>query len=92
MAILYETGDYSAFGTGRTHHIHIVKYDSDYWRARIVFRDYLHKHPEEVRAYAELKYKLMEIHGEDREAYTDAKTDYITSVLKKAGFKEEVRR
>jgi GrpB-like predicted nucleotidyltransferase (UPF0157 family) len=80
------------FGTGRTHHVHIVKYDSDYWRARILFRDYLCKHKEEIQTYAAFKYKLMDEFREDREAYTDAKFNYISSVLKKAGFKEAVRR
>lgn len=80
------------FGTGRTHHIHIVKYDSDYWRARIIFRDYLREHPEEIKAYSQLKYDLQKLYSHDREAYTDAKFDYIASVLKKAGFTDRVRR
>ena len=79
-------------GKGRTHHIHIVKHDSDYWRARILFRDYLQTHPEEIQAYAQLKYKLMEDYENDREAYTDAKAEYIASVLIKAGFQELFRR
>ncbi|MCE3230865.1 MAG: hypothetical protein K0R52_793 [Alphaproteobacteria bacterium] len=80
------------FGTGRTHHIHVVKYDSDYWRASILFRDYLRKHSQEAQTYAALKYQLMQDHGTDREAYTDAKTAYIASVLKKAGFQDALRR
>lgn len=80
------------FGTGRTHHIHIVVYNSNYWRARILFRDYLCAHQAETESYAQLKKKLSEEHKVDREAYTDAKADFIGSVLKKAGFNEEVRR
>jgi GrpB-like predicted nucleotidyltransferase (UPF0157 family) len=80
------------FGPGRTHHIHIVKYGSDYWRARLLFRDYLRDHPQESQRYADLKYKLMHVYLDDREAYTDAKYDYIAEVLKKAGFSEGVRR
>jgi GrpB-like predicted nucleotidyltransferase (UPF0157 family) len=80
------------FGTGRTHHVHIVKHDSDYWRARILFRDYMRNHPKDIQDYANLKYQLMQQHGDDREAYTDAKSNYIASILKKAGFEAPVRR
>jgi GrpB-like predicted nucleotidyltransferase (UPF0157 family) len=80
------------FGTGRTHHIHIVEYDSNYWRARILFRDYLRSHVEEAQEYEQLKRKLMQEHSLDREAYTDAKAEFITAVLKNAGFSEKVQR
>lgn len=80
------------FGTGRTHHVHIVKYDSDYWQARILFRDYMRNHPNEIQDYANLKYELMQKHRNDREAYTDAKSEYIAAILKKAGFGTSVRR
>lgn len=80
------------FGTGRTHHVHIVKHDSDYWRARILFRDYMRSHPNEIQEYANLKYDLMQKYGNDREAYTDAKSEYIATILKKAGFEAPVRR
>lgn len=79
-------------GKGRTHHIHIVEYDSDYWEARILFRDYLRTHPKEVQRYAKLKHKLSKEHTNDREAYTDAKANFIESILKKAGFNKKVRR
>jgi GrpB-like predicted nucleotidyltransferase (UPF0157 family) len=80
------------FGTGRTHHIHIVEHDSNYWRARILFRNYLRSHVEEVQEYEQLKRKLMQEYSLDREAYTDAKAEFITAVLKKAGFNEKVQR
>lgn len=74
------------FGSQRTHHIHIVEYKGNYWNARILFRDYMRSHPDEIACYALLKYKLAERFRNDREAYTDAKSDYITSTLKRAGF------
>jgi GrpB-like predicted nucleotidyltransferase (UPF0157 family) len=80
------------FGTGRTHHIHIVKHEGDYWQARLLFRDYLRKHPDEMLRYAKLKQEKMAQHPEDREAYTDAKGEYVASVLKKAGYHGNVRR
>jgi GrpB-like predicted nucleotidyltransferase (UPF0157 family) len=80
------------FGSGRTHHIHIVEYNSSYWRARILFRDYMRQHPEAIKEYAHLKINLMQENNSDREAYTDAKYDFIANILKKAGFNEEVKR
>lgn len=80
------------YGKGRTHHIHIIKYGSDYWNARILFRDYLRTHSDEAMRYAQLKHKLMEEFPHDREAYTDAKIEYIAFVLKMAGFNEQVKR
>ena len=74
------------FGKQRTHHIHIVEHSSDYWKATIRFRDYLLSHQEEAHKYAHLKRKLVQEHFLDREAYTNAKTQFITLILEKAGF------
>jgi GrpB-like predicted nucleotidyltransferase (UPF0157 family) len=80
------------FGKQRTHHIHIVEHNSNYWQARILFRDFLRAHHEDANRYAQLKLKLMKQYTFDREAYTDAKYDFISSILKKAGFKEKVKQ
>lgn len=65
------------FGTGRTHHIHIVEYKGDYWKAVILFRDYMRGHPDEILHYVAVKNDLPKKHQHDREAYTDGKTDYV---------------
>gem|GEM_PF-34733 len=80
------------YGEGRTHHLHIVAINSDYWQARRLFRDYLLHHPAELSRYAELKQQAMLEHGYDRERYTDSKTEFIRETLRKAGFSGEVRR
>ena len=67
----------------RTHHIHIVEPDSILWE-RLIFRDYLRKHPEEAQRYEQLKYNLARKYKCDREAYTAGKTKYIESVMQKA--------
>jgi GrpB-like predicted nucleotidyltransferase (UPF0157 family) len=71
------------YGLQRTHHLHIVEADSDLWE-RVLFRDYLRSHPEEAHQYAALKHQLAECFQTDREAYTNAKTDYIQAVMAKA--------
>lgn len=71
------------FGDGRTHHIHVTEPSGELWR-RLAFRDYLRAHPEEAANYERLKRKLAGQHPTDREAYTDAKADYVAEVLRKA--------
>ena len=72
------------YGARRTHHVHVTERDGEMWQ-RLAFRDYLRAHPDEARRYESLKRQLAARHATDREAYTDAKTDYVDSVLRKAG-------
>jgi GrpB-like predicted nucleotidyltransferase (UPF0157 family) len=62
-------------------HLHLVKYESYHWRKHILFRDFLRTHPDVANEYYELKKKLAEKYGSDREGYTDAKNSFIESVL-----------
>ena len=71
------------FGSGRSHHVHVTEPDGEMWR-RLAFRDYLRAHPEESRTYERLKRRLAAEHPTDRDAYSDAKSDYIESVMRKA--------
>jgi GrpB-like predicted nucleotidyltransferase (UPF0157 family) len=67
----------------RTHHIHMVESDFEHWD-RLLFRDYLIEHPKVASEYGELKARLCESHGTDREAYTEAKTDFVRSITERA--------
>jgi GrpB-like predicted nucleotidyltransferase (UPF0157 family) len=71
------------FGAKRSHHVHVTEPDGEMWR-RLAFRDYLRAHPEEAETYERLKRLLAAEHRTDREAYTDAKSAYVESVLLKA--------
>jgi GrpB-like predicted nucleotidyltransferase (UPF0157 family) len=71
------------FGSKRSHHVHVTEPDGEMWQ-RLAFRDYLRVHPEEIAAYAQLKRRLAAEHRTDREAYTDAKSAYVETVLRKA--------
>jgi len=68
----------------RTHHLHLVEKESDFWERHILFRDFLRVHPEETQRYYELKRELASKFVSDRDAYTDAKTSFIESVVNKA--------
>ena len=68
-------------GGVRTHHLHLVVHGGEAWHARIRFRDRLRVDPALAAEYARLKHALAASHRENREAYTNAKTEFITQVL-----------
>lgn len=68
-------------GNTRTHHIHIVLWDSRQWHDYIFFRDYLNSHPDDAEAYNCLKYELLKEHKNDRAGYTDGKAEFIERIL-----------
>lgn len=62
-------------------HLHIkVSGDWD----ELYFRDYLRKYPEVAHDYQILKLDLKEKFAHNRDAYTEAKTDFIANATKKA--------
>lgn len=65
----------------RTHHLHLVPYNSALWRERIQFRDILRNNVEIAKEYEQLKVLLSRNHGNDRESYTAKKWPFIQSVL-----------
>jgi GrpB-like predicted nucleotidyltransferase (UPF0157 family) len=65
----------------RTHHLHIVVFGGAPWDNRLAFRDALRRDPDLVRHYAALKIALVTQHPGDREAYTDAKADFVLAVI-----------
>jgi len=67
----------------RTHHVHMAPSDHKLW-SRLYFRDYLIKHPDEAQKYACLKRELAEKFASDREAYTNAKGEYIQTITELA--------
>jgi GrpB-like predicted nucleotidyltransferase (UPF0157 family) len=71
------------FGSKRSHHVHVTEPHGEMWQ-RLAFRDHLRAHPEEAATYERLKRRLAAEHPTDREAYTDAKSAYVESVMRKA--------
>ncbi len=67
--------------SSRTHHLHLVPSESDRFADELVFRDRLRADPNTARAYANLKRELAIRFRDDREAYTEAKTEFIGTVL-----------
>jgi GrpB-like predicted nucleotidyltransferase (UPF0157 family) len=66
----------------RTHHLHIVVMNGSPWRDRLEFRDALQRDAALARQHAELKTALAARHQADREAYTDAKAEFVRSAVR----------
>ena len=67
----------------RTHHLHLIPRQSARFRDELAFRDYLRFHPEAAAEYADLKRELATRFENDREAYTDAKAEFIRQALER---------
>ncbi|MDT3405158.1 GrpB family protein [Mucilaginibacter terrae] len=67
----------------QTYHVHAGPKNHPLWD-RAIFRDYLIKHPETAKAYADLKLKLAGEYRHQRVAYRIAKTDFVTAITQKA--------
>jgi GrpB-like predicted nucleotidyltransferase (UPF0157 family) len=72
------------FGARRTHHVHLCEPSTEHWSRPLLFRDYLRQHPDQARAYAELKHDLAERFRDDREGYTAAKEAFVLDIVVKA--------
>jgi GrpB-like predicted nucleotidyltransferase (UPF0157 family) len=74
-----------------SHHVHVVRAGDEEERRTLAFRDYLREHSETARAYAQLKLglagKFSAATQGSRQAYADAKTEFIEQVIA-AAFKE----
>jgi GrpB-like predicted nucleotidyltransferase (UPF0157 family) len=70
-----------ASGEYRCAHLHILPAGHARWTEQLAFRDALRADPTLVARYAELKHALAAQHGADREAYTEAKTEFVREVL-----------
>lgn len=68
----------------RTHHLHLVPVGSAAYRDELRFRNYLRAHPDSRDEYARLKQELAVRFRRDREAYTEAKTDFVRGILHRA--------
>ncbi len=55
-------------------HVHL-RYTGD--NDELYFRDYLNEHTQIAREYEKMKLKLWKMFGHNRDAYTDAKTEFI---------------
>ena len=69
--------------TGHTHHVHVVKADSEEWNDHINFRDYLKAMPLVAKEYEKLKIELSIRNSYDpgREKYNEGKHNFVKLLL-----------
>jgi GrpB-like predicted nucleotidyltransferase (UPF0157 family) len=73
------------------YHVHMVEWDSPFWRRHLLFRDYLRRHPEARDEYGALKSRLaLEFPG-DRQAYMDGKEPLILDLNRRAEMEAEAQ-
>ena len=68
----------------RTHHIHMVEVNSDWWVNHLLFRDYLRADPEARRRYEAHKRQLAEQEWETSNHYAEAKAGFILNMMEEA--------
>ncbi len=67
-----------------SYHIHMESLQQQWLWDRIFFRDYLIQNERLKKKYEALKIQLAKQYKNDREAYTNLKTDFITKVTNEA--------
>ena len=78
-----------AYGLERRHfyrrlhdcHLHMYAPGEGQWHAQLAFRDYLRAHAWARDEYWQLKLQLAQAHRDDRNAYSDAKSDFVARIL-----------
>ena len=72
----------------RSFHLHVCTAGSEWERRHLAFRDWLRTHDDDAAAYSELKRKLAGTHVRDTLTYTEAKSEFITGIERRAEDKE----
>jgi GrpB-like predicted nucleotidyltransferase (UPF0157 family) len=67
-------------GVPRSHHVHMFVVGHEHWDRHLLFRDYLRMHPEAAARYTALKRELVEKFRDDRDAYTEAKSEFVRDI------------
>jgi GrpB-like predicted nucleotidyltransferase (UPF0157 family) len=68
----------------RTHHLSLAEPTSNFYRSKLLFRDFLRLHPDSFAEYRLLKRRLAEQHGQDRASYTKGKEAFVERILQLA--------
>jgi len=66
------------------HHLYVCSADNLELSRHLAFRDHLRASPADAEAYGKLKFELAARFGADREGYSQAKSDFVEAMLRKA--------
>lgn len=75
----------------RTHHLHLIENGHPHALALLAFRDALRADAALRSDYADLKERLARQHPDNRNAYSNAKGDFVVRALRRAGIEPPVR-
>lgn len=64
-----------------THNLHITEYGDENWNNQVLFRDFINSHEDYKDKYLKLKMELANIYKEDRNTYTQRKSEFIIDVI-----------
>jgi GrpB-like predicted nucleotidyltransferase (UPF0157 family) len=67
------------------YHVHIYETSNPSVEMYLVFRDYMISHPDDAKAYEQLKTDLAKKYPNNRTPYTENKGMFIAEIFKKAG-------
>jgi GrpB-like predicted nucleotidyltransferase (UPF0157 family) len=68
----------------RTHHLSLAERTSNFYRSKLLFRDYLRLNPDSFLEYQILKQQLAKQHAQDRASYTKGKEAFVERILQLA--------
>ena len=71
-------------GEQHTHHVHVFQQGNGAIERHLAFRDYMIADPNDARAYGNLKEELARRFPTNSRAYTEAKSDFIADIDRKA--------
>lgn len=71
-------------GNNRTHHVHVFQTGNSEIARHINFRDYMIAHPQDAKAYSELKERLAKEYTYDSLSYVAGKNDFVREIDEKA--------
>ncbi len=71
------------------HNLYVCPVESISLKNHIQLRDFLRANPEKAKEYGELKKQLAAKHPNDIDLYVEGKTEFITAILKQAGFNDD---
>lgn len=74
---------YKMEGTEKSHHIHMVQLESDFWKRHIAFRDNLRVNKKDFQDYYDLKLELSKLEWKDGNEYAAAKNTFIRAIEEK---------
>jgi GrpB-like predicted nucleotidyltransferase (UPF0157 family) len=89
---LFFRRDYNSGKETRRVHIHLTKFDGKDWNEMIAFRDYLLKHPEDVKKYVKIKKEAVEKAKGEGEIYREFKQSFMEEITRKQLAINELRR